>query len=103
MDISPFTPLNYSHDGIIFFGGDAEGGAVVVVRFVVDEVRVVVTSADGCVVLVHGDIEFSELYEEGDDVECHLEVYAPGVAVGFYHFEAGEEGVITADGLETLR
>ena len=52
-----------------------------------DEVRVVVTSAD----------------EEGDDVECHLAVYAPAVAVGFYHFEAGEEGVVTADGLETLR
>lgn len=67
------------------------------------EVRGVVISADGCVDLVHGDIEFSEVYEEGDDVECHLAVYAPAVAVGFYHFEAGEERVVTADGLETLR
>lgn len=56
MDISPFTLLNYSYDGIIFFGGDAEGGAVVVVRAAVDEVSVVVTSADVCVDLVHGDV-----------------------------------------------
>lgn len=55
MDISPFTPLNYSYDGIIIFGGDAEGVAVVV-RALVGEVSVVVTSADGCVDLVHGDV-----------------------------------------------
>ena len=67
------------------------------------EISVVVISTDGCVDLVHGDIEFSELYEEGNDVECHFAVYAPAVAVGFYHFEAGEECVVTADGLETLR
>ena len=102
IDISPLTPLNYSYDGIIIFGGDAEGVAVVV-RAVVGEVSVVVTSTDGCVDLVHGDVLLSELYEEGDDVECHLAVYAPAVAVGFYHFEAGEEGVVAADGLETLR
>ena len=52
----PSHPLNYSHDDVIIFGGDAEGGAVVVVRAVVDEVRVVVTSADVCVDLVHGDV-----------------------------------------------
>ncbi len=54
--ISPFTPLNYSHDGVIIFGGDAEGDAVVVVRAVVGEISVVVTSADSCVDLVHGDV-----------------------------------------------
>ena len=53
--ISHLTPLNYSYDGIIFFGGDAEGVAVVV-RALVGEVRVVVTSADFCVDLVHGDV-----------------------------------------------
>lgn len=52
----PLTPLNYSHDSVIIFGGDAEGGAVIVVRTVVGEVSVVVTSADGCVDLVHGDV-----------------------------------------------
>lgn len=56
IDISPLTPLNYSYDGIIFFGGDAEGVAFVVVRALVGEVSVVVASADGCVDLVHGDI-----------------------------------------------
>ena len=53
--ISPLTPLNYSYDGIIIFGGDAEGVAVVV-RAVVGEVSVVVTSTDVCVDLVHGDV-----------------------------------------------
>lgn len=67
------------------------------------EISVVVTSADGCVDLVHGDVDVSFVYEDSDDVECHLAVYAPAVAVGFYHFEAGEEGVVAADGLETLR
>lgn len=52
----PSHPLNYSYDGIIIFGGDAEGGAVVVVRAVVGEVSVVVISADGCVDFVHGDV-----------------------------------------------
>ena len=56
IDISPLTPLNYSYDGIIFFGGDAEGGSIVVVRAVVGEVSVVVASADSCVDLVHGDV-----------------------------------------------
>ena len=67
------------------------------------EVRAVVASANGCVDFVHGDVDVSFVYEDSDDVECHLAVYAPAVAVGFYHFEAGEEGVVTADGLETLR
>ena len=49
-------PLNYSYDGIIFFGGDAESGSIVVVRALVGEVSVVVTSADVCVDLVHGDV-----------------------------------------------
>ena len=48
-------PLNYSYDGIIIFGGDAEGVAVVV-RALVGEISVVVTSTDGCVDLVHGDV-----------------------------------------------
>lgn len=55
IDISPLTPLNYSYDGIIFFGGDAEGVAVVV-RALVGEISVVVASADSCVDLVHGDV-----------------------------------------------
>ena len=66
------------------------------------EISVVVTSADDCVDLVHGDIEFSELYEEGEDVECHLAVYAPGVGVGHCHLEAGEEGVVVADVFKAL-
>lgn len=51
----PSHPLNYSYDGIIFFGGDAEGVAVVV-RALVGEISVVVTTTDGCVDLVHGDV-----------------------------------------------
>ena len=77
---------------------DAESGAVVVVRAVVSEVRAVVASADGFVDGVHGDVgKVSELYEEGDDVECHLLVYSPRVGVGHCHLEAGEEGVVVAD------
>lgn len=61
------------------------------------EVRAVITSANGCVDFVHGDVDVSFVYEEGDDVECHLAVYAPGGGVGHCHLEAGEEGVVVAD------
>ena len=96
--ISPSHPLNYSYDGVIFFAGDAEGIAFVVVRAAVGEVGVVVASADGFVDGVHGDVgKVSELYEEGDDVQSHLLVYSPRVGVGHCHLEAGKEGVFVAD------
>ena len=61
------------------------------------EVRAVVASANGCVDLVHGDVDVSFVYENGEDVECHLAVYSPRVGVGHCHLEAGEEGVVVAD------
>ena len=66
------------------------------------EVRAVVASANGCVDFVHGDVDVSFVYEEGDDVECHLLVYAPRVGVGHCHLEAGEEGVVVADVFKAL-
>ena len=61
------------------------------------EVRAVVASANGCVDFVHGDVDVSFVYEDGDDVQSHLAVYAPGGGVGHCHLEAGEEGVVVAD------
>ena len=66
------------------------------------EVRAVVASANGCVDLVHGDVDVSFVYEDSDDVECHFAVYAPGVGVGFFHLELGEELIVVADGFKAL-
>ena len=66
------------------------------------EVRAVVASANGCVDFVHGDVDVSFVYEDSDDVECHLLVYAPRVGVGHCYLEAGEEGVVVADGFKAL-
>ena len=66
------------------------------------EVRAVVASADGCVDFVHGDVDVSFVYEDGDDVECHLAVYTPCVGVGFFHLELGEESIVVADGFKAL-
>lgn len=66
-------PLNNPTYGVIFFAGDAEDVAFVVVRAAVGEVGVVVASTDGSVDGVRGDVgKVSELYEDGDDVQCHL-------------------------------